>query len=692
MASRAEAPSSPAQRTRLPRLGTVVRAALSDYYFNSMRLVAANLVWGLALALILLVGLVSPLAGPGAAAPPRVPDRRRLPPRGAHRPGRARRGCTTSPGRIVTRPAAGSWSAIAVVAAGSMLATNVVVGLVGGEPARWAIATLAGWGLVVAVVRRARRLAAPRRPGTVRDAPRRTAFAWPAGCSWRTRSASPGWALAMAVVTAVSVVLTAAILTISVAFVALVACRSVYPAADRLEPALARGAPVTLPIQVGPSTITMNRDDRFVVCQPDGRIERLAEEGFFARDTRFVSGYEVFLNGQRPALLNASPVQFYSSRFEYTNPELLDRDGVVPRNSLGSAHRPDGLRRRPRGLRPRQLRAAARPPDDRDRDRVRLRRHLRRQGRPARPPRRDQRALVPLEPRAPDDLRPSRVRPRAGHPGGPLRQQAPVRQRPVRVHRRGPAEGRLAYLPALAAADQLEAAAEHAGVQRGRRAVAGRGSDAPPPSPHRDPQPHRPARVGSGPARHGLAPARGPDVRQGRLHPGRRRAVVRDPVRARLAGRLDAGHQRLPGVRGRGAAPPVRAAGHRRRPRARHGAGQDPARDPSRRARPAAHPAVPAVLRHPRRDEPVRDRHLVPLPMARRRRRPGALPAQRRGGDALDRPVGRPRSRRLPGVQDPLDARLLQPGLEGRRRRHPARRRLARAAAARAVRAAGLRL
>jgi glycogen debranching enzyme len=91
---------------------------------------------------------------------------------------------------------------------------------------------------------------------------------------------------------------------------------------------------VTLPIQVGPSTITMNRDDRFVVCQPDGRIERQAEEGFFARDTRFVSGYEVFLNGQRPLLLNASPVQFFSARFEYTNPELLDRDGLVPRQSL----------------------------------------------------------------------------------------------------------------------------------------------------------------------------------------------------------------------------------------------------------------------------------------------------------------------------------------------------------------------
>ena len=109
--------------------------------------------------------------------------------------------------------------------------------------------------------------------------------------------------------------------------------------------------------------------------------------------------------------------------------------------------------------------------------------------------------------------------------------------------------------------------------------------------------------------------------------------VVRDAVRARLAGRLDAGDQRLPGVRRRRAAPPVRAPGDRRRPRAGHGAGQDPPRDPPRRAGPAADPAVPAVLRHARRDEPVPDRALVPLPLARRRRGAQALPAQRRGGD-----------------------------------------------------------
>jgi hypothetical protein len=67
---------------------------------------------------------------------------------------------------------------------------------------------------------------------------------------------------------------------------------------------------VTLPILVGPSTVTINRDDRFLVCQPDGRVTEHAEEGFFARDTSFVSGWDLLVNGQRPLLLNSSPIEF----------------------------------------------------------------------------------------------------------------------------------------------------------------------------------------------------------------------------------------------------------------------------------------------------------------------------------------------------------------------------------------------
>ena len=91
---------------------------------------------------------------------------------------------------------------------------------------------------------------------------------------------------------------------------------------------------MTLQIQVGPSVITINRDDRVLVCQPDARIVDGFEGGFFARDTRFVSGYGLLINGSRPVLLNASPVQSFSARFEFTNDGLLDALGPVDPRTL----------------------------------------------------------------------------------------------------------------------------------------------------------------------------------------------------------------------------------------------------------------------------------------------------------------------------------------------------------------------
>jgi glycogen debranching enzyme len=91
---------------------------------------------------------------------------------------------------------------------------------------------------------------------------------------------------------------------------------------------------VPLAVQVGPSTVTINRDDRVVVCQPDARIDAAANDGFFARDTRFISGYDLRINGRRPVLLNASPIEFFSSRFELTNDALLDIGGPILPSTL----------------------------------------------------------------------------------------------------------------------------------------------------------------------------------------------------------------------------------------------------------------------------------------------------------------------------------------------------------------------
>ena len=91
---------------------------------------------------------------------------------------------------------------------------------------------------------------------------------------------------------------------------------------------------MTFPVQVGAPSITINRDDRFLVCQPDGRILGAADDGFFSRDTRFISGYELRINGRRPQLLNSAPIQFFSARFEYTNVAILDDEGTIDRQSL----------------------------------------------------------------------------------------------------------------------------------------------------------------------------------------------------------------------------------------------------------------------------------------------------------------------------------------------------------------------
>jgi glycogen debranching enzyme len=87
-------------------------------------------------------------------------------------------------------------------------------------------------------------------------------------------------------------------------------------------------------VQVGPEAITIHADDEVVVCTPDSRMSSTKEEGYFARDTRFVSGYRLKLGRVAPLLLNSAAVQPFSSRFEFTNPDLVTVDGIVPSEKL----------------------------------------------------------------------------------------------------------------------------------------------------------------------------------------------------------------------------------------------------------------------------------------------------------------------------------------------------------------------
>src|SRR6266540_1674883 len=87
-------------------------------------------------------------------------------------------------------------------------------------------------------------------------------------------------------------------------------------------------------ISVGPPVLTINQGSTFMVTDLNGEIAAESEQGVFAGDTRFVSYYEVFANGERWVRLTSSATSYYAARIYLTNPIFDTEDGPVPANTL----------------------------------------------------------------------------------------------------------------------------------------------------------------------------------------------------------------------------------------------------------------------------------------------------------------------------------------------------------------------
>lgn len=81
-------------------------------------------------------------------------------------------------------------------------------------------------------------------------------------------------------------------------------------------------------IRVGPPTITIHADDQFCVCAANAEMSSTQEQGYFAADTRLVSGYRLKLGGARAVLINSAATDHHSARFEFTNPALVQPNGA----------------------------------------------------------------------------------------------------------------------------------------------------------------------------------------------------------------------------------------------------------------------------------------------------------------------------------------------------------------------------
>ena len=88
-------------------------------------------------------------------------------------------------------------------------------------------------------------------------------------------------------------------------------------------------------VQVGPPQIAIHQGRTVLVTEPDGQIAWPSEKGLYFFDTRMISNWAIYANGEPWELLNGGPISYYSARIFLTNKSILTADGPIPPRTLG---------------------------------------------------------------------------------------------------------------------------------------------------------------------------------------------------------------------------------------------------------------------------------------------------------------------------------------------------------------------
>ncbi|MGH7112410.1 MAG: glycogen debranching N-terminal domain-containing protein, partial [Stellaceae bacterium] len=91
---------------------------------------------------------------------------------------------------------------------------------------------------------------------------------------------------------------------------------------------------MTLKIKAGPALLTINRDHSLFVTDPDGQIRWPSNSGFFVWDTRVISAWAIFANGEEWELLNSGAITHFAAQSFLTNPAIATEEGKIAARSL----------------------------------------------------------------------------------------------------------------------------------------------------------------------------------------------------------------------------------------------------------------------------------------------------------------------------------------------------------------------
>ncbi|MGO8917522.1 MAG: glycogen debranching N-terminal domain-containing protein [Stellaceae bacterium] len=88
-------------------------------------------------------------------------------------------------------------------------------------------------------------------------------------------------------------------------------------------------------VQVGPQQISIHQGQTVLISEQDGQINWPSEKGLYFFDTRVISSWTIYANGEPWQQLNGGAISYYASRIFLTNRSLLSEDGTIPQRSLG---------------------------------------------------------------------------------------------------------------------------------------------------------------------------------------------------------------------------------------------------------------------------------------------------------------------------------------------------------------------
>ncbi len=88
-------------------------------------------------------------------------------------------------------------------------------------------------------------------------------------------------------------------------------------------------------VQVGPAQITSHQGQTVLVTEPDGQINWPSKYGLYFRDTRVISAWAIYANGERWDLLNGGAISYNAARIFQTNRAFASEDGPIPARTLG---------------------------------------------------------------------------------------------------------------------------------------------------------------------------------------------------------------------------------------------------------------------------------------------------------------------------------------------------------------------